>query len=500
MRVFESLIAVASSLSVLTSIACTTVPEVEPRDREHMLVMDTDGAIVSLRETQRATVRGQEIQVRYLEHPLGCEDEHAAASVGLCDVLRGLDEDFATDQELDIFIFAHGGLNSYDTSISRVSRHLRAMAKSADSDPKSEFYPLFLVWNSDGLGSYGDHLWRVRRGAVLGMPAHLTSPGYAAFDVVSTAARLPESWFVQGFVGARSLYFNSKNPCLHVEPPGPRSRLRHRVVVPPRDECGGVGRFAPSFIPLQIFKLVTTPIADSMGGEAWNVMKRRADLLVRNSVSEDDDSYSGSDVGGVGALLLEVSRRLEDGGAWSGGSVRITLAGHSMGTFIVNNIVRKFPDLPIKKIVHMAAADTLRSLDDAIVPYLQSHQGVEFYSLMLHPEREDREWHFLNVIPSGSLLTWIDNLYEHPPTRLDRTAGRWDNVRRWMDRLPEGVEKQMCFRVFPYDRPDLPTEHGEFDDLNKGAEGEPQYWEEDFWTGGGCRREMHPESSEARVR
>ena len=53
---------------------------------------------------------------------------------------------------------------------------------------------------------------------------------------------------------------------------------------------------------------------------------------------------------------------------------------------------------------------------------------AEFYGLYLDPENEDRELNIGGLIPSGSLLTWIDNNFTTPATEIDRRAGRWSNM------------------------------------------------------------------------
>ena len=67
---------------------------------------------------------------------------------------------------------------------------------------------------------------------------------------------------------------------------------------------------------------------------------------------------------------------------------------------------------------------------------------------MLHPMNDAREQAFYNLVPSGSLLHWVDSMYEHPKTMPDRTFGQWINVRRTKHLFPEEAQKWMLFRVF----------------------------------------------------
>jgi pimeloyl-ACP methyl ester carboxylesterase len=461
---------------VLIAGGCGTVP-VAPDARPHILAMDPDGGILDLEYEQMGGVRGQEIEMAEFDPGRPCSE---SSPPGICDVLRGLDDRYQRARVLNLYIIAHGGLNTYRTSLKRVQEHLLEMNEPGNAQPEA-IYPVFLVWNSSGLGSYWDHLTRIRRGTVWNVAARVTALPYALFDAVAVVASTPESWAVQVLSPLRSAWFNRDLPCIHVSLPTEGS-LADRVRGPDDSGCGWGLRHFGFLIPTSAAKIVTTPVADTLGHRAWNVMLRRADLLVRNSAAAPDAGYDSDHVGGVEALMRAIDAKIASE-EWDGSQVHITLIGHSMGAFIVNNIVRRFPDLPIERIVHMASADSLRSVEDAIEPYLARHANAQFHSLMLHPEREDLETHLLNTVPQGSLLTWIDNLYTSPPTRLDRTSGRWDNAGWWIHSIPSGIADQMCFRVFDYAGRGIPTEHGAFDDLR--SEG-PQYWTPAFWNGGGC--------------
>ena len=108
---------------------------------------------------------------------------------------------------------------------------------------------------------------------------------------------------------------------------------------------------------------------------------------------------------------------------------KLTIIGHSMGAIVVNQLVQAFPDLNYESIVYLSGAATVRDTKAALEPVLRQHGGrTTFYNLMLHPLNEALETHFAGSIPSGSLLVWVDEMLEHPDTRLDRTVGQWSNM------------------------------------------------------------------------
>ena len=109
---------------------------------------------------------------------------------------------------------------------------------------------------------------------------------------------------------------------------------------------------------------------------------------------------------------------------------------------------------------------------------------------MLHPLNEALETHFAGSIPSGSLLVWIDEMLEHPDTRLDRTVGQWSNMQGGRHAFAPDVRARVRLKVFdlaPHEhmfrdrptsaerRPPLVREHG-------GSTPGVPFWDKAFWT------------------
>ncbi len=171
-------------------------------------------------------------------------------------------------------------------------------------------------------------------------------------------------------------------------------------------------------------------------------------------------------------------------------NVELTVIGHSMGTIVINELLPLFRELPVKDIVYMASAASVRDSKRSLAPLL-SHQdnskhSQKFYNLMLHPMNDAQELAVKGMAPSGSLLAWIDEMYENPRTMLDRTFGKWRNVRATKHIFRPESQKNMIFRVYNWRGPSAaylrkknnhcyPVTHGGFND-DRMAFWRPQFW------------------------
>ena len=142
--------------------------------------------------------------------------------------------------------------------------------------------------------------------------------------------------------------------------------------------------------------------------------------------------------------------------------VQLYFYGHSMGAIVGDEVIWRYPGLPWTRIVYMAAADSIRDFRTSVMPQLYCptapaipptnspcQQGVEFYSLMLHPLTEARELNVGGLPPQGSLLEWIDQMFGGPRTSDDRTFGKWTNIEDNIQLFRPVARQRMHFRVFP---------------------------------------------------
>jgi len=195
--------------------------------------------------------------------------------------------------------------------------------------------------------------------------------------------------------------------------------------------------------------------------------------------------------GGLDAFFRRLASRQHDD-RFGHPSYDITLVGHSMGSMVLNEALRRQTRreqdggdvLPVTRIIYMAAACSIRDFTESVIPFmaLPEHERTRFYNLCLHPTAEIIESNACDIPPRGSLLAWIDDFLTEPSTPLDRTLGRWENLVQVPYVIPAKTRGRVAIKAFDLLRPDeakkrsnaQPQQHGDFS-------GAP-YWDENFIT------------------
>jgi pimeloyl-ACP methyl ester carboxylesterase len=396
-----------------------------------------------------------------------------------------------------VILRVHGGLNTLNSNLDATAR----MTAKILADPRSDAYPIFINWESGLISSYGEHLFRITQGQ-----RYDTFLRSAVFEVYLVAdfgraiARAPFVWGQQFLNFVRS----DTTQCVPRDTPSGETVIQEtalRVNQPPltgvanksfSDIAISKGSYCRSKgestlywlkgILLTPVKMVGTIVVDAAGTPAWDNMHRRTKTMFRNpnEFKERPAQISYSRPTGAVSVLLDALDSL----ARKDPAFRIVLIGHSMGTIIATEIVRTHPDLPFKAIVFMAAANSVREFDVAVVPYLIAHPETPFYNLTLHPLADRREQTMGGIGPNGSLLEWIDAYLANPETDLDRMLGKYTNAVMSAHTFLPKIRGQVHIKAFGYDDPnncgkDLePYHHGGFN-----AESVP-FWLSDFWEPG----------------
>ena len=146
----------------------------------------------------------------------------------------------------------------------------------------------------------------------------------------------------------------------------------------------------------------------------------------------------------------------------------IVLVGHSMGVIVMNEAIRMYPNLPYRNIVYMAAACSIREFVESVVPFLMDHKKARFFNLCLHPIAEAGQipYKLIDLLPRGSLLEWIDNLFSAPHTLMDRRLGKWNNIMQATHVIPAEVRDQVTIKAFGVGKGrNEPQKHGEFNEI-----------------------------------
>lgn len=336
---------------------------------------------------------------------------------------------FQEDGKRRVLIFVHGGLNTQVAAVERASGLWTFVNEQ-------KIYPIFINWQSSFVSSYWDHLMYIRQGQYWRPGGPFLSPLYLFSDAVRSIGHAPLTYFYE----AKTLRDTWK--------PSPTV-----LEIEERLSAGSSGiafrkgtdfrRWptraldAATFVLTLPAKAVTAPMIDGFGTGSWDTMMHRTQVLY-----DAEEDFSRTDPllreasGGLAVFMRELDAFMRDHGGYQTWS--ITLVGHSMGTIILNRMVREHPNLPIDRVVYLAAACSLADYEASITPLLRRRPAARMNHVMLNRRAEVREKfsgvtkaHLLwDVVPRGSLLVWIDNLLSKPNAMMQRTAGRYSNFLR----------------------------------------------------------------------
>ena len=372
----------------------------------------------------------------------------------------------------NILVFVHGGLNPQKKAIDLADMVSPEMEREG-------FFPLFLIWRTGPIETYWEQSAYVRDGWRY-EEFRADTPLYWITDIGQALVRAPLIYLRQlSRVTTRAIASPGDGWALkdekdHYEGGAVTAKnnlifARETVDTPHRDPTDDINYFLT--FP---FRALASPPIDGLGKTAWENMVRRARTTVHQTAEFDPDCFVGNSlgVGGFSMIFRALSEWLRDNDPTH--EFRITLIGHSMGAIVLNELIRTYADIEYDDIVYMGAAASIRDLSRVIVPYLRIHPSSRFYNLMLHPRNEAWELTGGGAVPSGSLLEWIDEMYEPPQTMLDRTLGKWRNVRLAKDTLDLKSQEHMVFKVFG-GNVDKPRKHGDFNDADT------CFWNPWFW-------------------
>lgn len=454
---------VALGLCLAALAGCAALPAAPPA---HYILVHKEGDPID-REKKKLTP--EQFKSQYVDRILAGIERHVAKPTD--------------DKPTRIMLFVHGGLNTYEAGLKRVNDLVRL-----EDDPEAPdapwgrllgtpYYPIFVNWNSSLWSSLWDDIFIVRRGRRAPLQATATAPFVLLSRVAEAGLSIP-----------RTLWS-------FVEPEG-------------RPEGSDAGERppdkGPSYLLLAPVRGVTVPFLDAFGTGAWDIMKRRAAFVTARGLPAEavadleprmpkrparDEQRQGAGrtlvQSLVGRLCVKdgdasrlfwtedadpepatAPRRCKDGQA--GREVQLTLVGHSMGALVVNRVLLGFPNVPFHRVVLLAAAASIDDLDTAVLPYLDRHPETEFHnvSLSMNDERYERGWG--DLWERGSLLVWIDNLFERVNAPQQLRLGRCLNLFRPAPDEPRSTSARYAPRVFFHkltgQATDDPRRHGDFDE------------------------------------
>lgn len=383
-------------------------------------------------------------------------------------------------QPLRILIFVHGGMNGYRSDFDRMKELL-----AIPDDPAlaarlrdASYYPVFINWNAALGNSLVDDLFFIRFGRrVHPAVGIVTSPLVLVSRMASSVFNAPVAWMhtIQNYRdGLDDDDFGAAEE---------RLTTGERML--------DLGNSAVFFVP----RALTTPVVEGFGTPAWQVMKRRAQLTTAHRLPRNKCATEGA----ARTLLKSIQHRLsaQDPTAheivpvWTTKDKRtipaeVTMVGHSMGAIVLNRLLAAVHPLRVDRVVYLAPAAGIDEFEAFILPYLAHHPTTKFSLFTLSRRHEARESHFY-VEPRGSLLAWIDNLFERGWTIGQMTHGRTTNVLAYYEVPPSAGDVADIWRRIDFTKgatlappfplkqidayvarnvPKAPVQHGDFDEKN----------------------------------
>jgi hypothetical protein len=392
--------------------------------------------------------------------------------------IKSMIESIAQSNKTDILIYIHGGMKDIKEAIDEAEEQTRIIAES------TEYYPIYINWDSGINSAYFEQLLFIRQGKREPVLGPISAPLCLFSDLGQAILQMPITLGDEIY----RHFFKSVNQNSSLESINSTSDKKYWQMYFDLHSMGSEEYDDSHFTDISVYllggspKLITTPMVDAFGKKAWISMQRRTrEIFQKNkqkSTIERERNKSTLEMsgGGLGRLMDELAALMVDNPEY-----KITLIGHSMGTMVINEIIKSYPDLKYQNIVYMAAACSMNDFEDSVIPYLRQPQNMNtnFYNLTLHPSQEMNEKMYGEMILKGSFLEWIDNFLSDPTDVTDRTMGKWENVVAASHIFPEDLRDRIIIKKFGLKNAVItdpePLKHGEFNDTVM------RFWEKRFW-------------------
>ena len=435
----------------------------------------------------------------------------------------------------EVIVYIHGGLNNIDGAIAK-------SAMLADRlDAENKFF-IGICWNSNLMPTYDQHLLAVREGLHQKEKAIVTAPAMLLADVGGSVVRLPLNLIDFLYQDAYVLNPNAFTRTKLADARYKQIREEYKAhkktdlvaldVSKERDERSFSQIWFRDFgrwLITEPVKVSSTVFLDALGVQPWkNMVRRTRTMFERESEFIPALDYKDADwlakqqkppvltprfidqlnyTGRKGAVWHFTKQLEENSIGWdSKNQPTLTIIGHSMGAIVACEMLERFHRLAVDDVVLMAAACSIRDFKQKIIPFLEEQDlrwkfsqaapdqrqlcvpliKTHLWNLCLNDTAEHIEPNpgQLDLSQRGSLLTWIDTLYQSPESENDRTFGRWVNAVLSTDDIPANLLGRTHIKSFGMDRPrkegstlytevesatemiDEPTKHGEFTRYN----------------------------------
>ncbi len=370
------------------------------------------------------------------------------------------------NKQKHVLLFFHGGLNGRKAALERAIEHTLSMKEDSDT----EVYPIFINWRSGFWTTLKDNYFRIRNGNIDDnrFRSTLTAPIHIVGDFAKTIGNAPITWWKEGEHSIISTWqrdidesgqhiFGFTEKYLDQD----TTNYPGRIILTKDDDSINVKRKA-LWAMTSWAKIISTPLVFTFGSPAWDSMKRRIhtmfitpkDLIIPETTNPQKINNNPAGTGATLKFLRQFNDEIKklNGDYIGNPKIEVTLMGHSMGGIVLNHVLEFIPNMDVRNIVFMASADNLHNYRQTVFPFVQrrvsAKKKIDVYNLHLHPENEDLELSAKGFGPAGSLLVWIDHFYDSPEYTLQRTAGRWENLRRIRELIPNDINQKFHFKIF----------------------------------------------------
>jgi len=452
-----SLILRSAACAAVVACGAATARSLDETELRHIVAIDSDGAAIPFA----------------MRCPTGeiPDDDYAYTNH-----LTLIADSIRASGRTNILIYLFGGMNAVQDTVDR------SVVLSTTIWQTSDYYPICVGWQSGLFEAYLDHLLWIRRGKRERIMGPVLSPFYLMADIGRAITRLPVTIVYHGYATANDMVLEPMVVDDHEDELN-AVRIRADTGMDKTPRVTQVIRrvvYALGF-PLRI---VTVPLIDACGKNAWDVMIGRTEAAFRKSYTLDVPAGDATEVnfappdGALAMLSVELVSLCTNAQRY-----RVTLVGHSLGAMLANQLIRRYPDMPCAQIVYMGAATSLNDCGTSLGPYLRRHPTCTFYNLCLHQHADEAEYMWLMFLPRGSILEWIDAFLSDPLTLNDLQAGKWKNAVRTLPTLNPELRGQIVIKAFGVEDPEFnthdlhkPQKHTDFSHPSL------RFWEQSFWS------------------
>ena len=405
-----SVIHLLSAPFILLSISLTAKAADDnayPKDitaevQQHLIVVDSEGRprqpiVIQKNNPTNGEEPDYDIQLpKFVDESAYRTPEGASQEqVAYLKYLRRMTDAIKSSKKPRIMIVIHGGMNFIKGAVARASASYKPIQGSSD------YYPIFICWDSNPFSTYWDGLVFNREGEYHrdwpdSLYSIFTTPLNFAGDLGGAVARAPEVFANQTYGDLQTVipgafpenqranyrvpYMNesSKNgACFWVGGKGSvnavgatAEQIKGKIMTSVGQRDKGdleVAWHSTSFWATLPGKVVTAPLLDGIGNRAWNQMSARVQMMFRSDTEYnfDDTKKQMTSEGkpdwelnggyspprGAVAVFIRALTRFQaqqkkahasvwnQPGKWDP-FLDVTLVGHSMGAMVINEIAR----------------------------------------------------------------------------------------------------------------------------------------------------------------